>query len=112
MLATDAFDPTASPVRYRFGAPELVDGGRGPRSVYHEARDPDGDGREDLLQFPIDDAELGGAEVAELRWDSPFEVRPREGSAGWVAASNTPSRERVVGPDQPWQGRPTGPAEA
>ena len=214
VLATDAFDPTASPVRYRFGAPELVAEGRGPRSVHHEARDLDGDGREDLLlQFPTDDAELGGAEVAELRWDNdltrqhgrsgtddvtpfpvtgsrrgdgsvftggqvervdlvpgtfepvavrdrvpaswtvvdgdldrsrpggpveptfgdakhvylapsdgsatyyveapsgpeatgeysfgPFEVRPREGSAGRVAASGTSSRERVVGAEQP-----------
>ena len=31
----------------------------------------------------------------------PFEVRPREGSGGWVAASDTSSRERVVGPEQP-----------
>ena len=214
VLATEEFDPAASPVRYRFGAPELVAEGRGPRSVHHEARDIDGDGREDLLlQFPTDDAELGGEEVAELRWDrgrnrlhglsgtddvtpfpitgsrrgdgsvftggqvervelvpgtfepvavrdripaswtvvdgdldrsraggpveptfgdakhvylapsdgsatyfvevpsgpeatgeysfGPFEVRPREGSGGWVAASNTSSRERVVGPEQP-----------
>jgi len=214
MLATEEFDPTASAVRYRFGAPELVAEGRGPRSVYHEARDIDGDGREDLLlQFPTDDAELGGEEVAELRVDDdrtrqhgrsgiddvtpfpitgsrrgdasvftggqvervelvpgtfepvavrgrvlaswtvvggdldrsraggpveptfgdakhvylapndgsatyyveapngpeatgeysfgPFEVRPRERSGGWIAASNTSSRERVVGPEQP-----------
>ena len=71
VLATEEFDPTASPVRYRFGAPELVAEGRGPRSVHHDARDLDGDGREDLLlQFPTDDAELGGEEVAELRWDN------------------------------------------
>jgi hypothetical protein len=31
----------------------------------------------------------------------PFEVRPREGSGGWVAASDTSSRERVVGAEQP-----------
>lgn len=71
VLRTDDFDPTSEPVRYRFGAPDVVAEGGGATPVRHRVRDVDGDGRDDLVvQFGTAAAEFEhGDDEAELRWD-------------------------------------------
>ncbi|MCU4801689.1 hypothetical protein OB920_15020 [Halobacteria archaeon HArc-gm2] len=69
---TDAFDPTSEPVRYRFGAPDVVSDGGGARPVHDGyPLDVDGDGRADLLLlFPTWHAGFDGDESeARLEWE-------------------------------------------
>lgn len=69
VLQTDEFDPTSEPVRYRFGAPDVVGDGGGARPIHDGyPLDVDGDGREDLLLlFPTRgtgfDSDVGQARI-------------------------------------------------
>ncbi|WP_254521974.1 hypothetical protein [Natrinema caseinilyticum] len=72
VLRADKFDPTGEPVRYRFGAPDVVRDGAGARPVCDgTACDVNGDGRADLvLFFRADEAGFDGDEsTARLEWD-------------------------------------------
>lgn len=68
---TDEFDPASNDVRYRFGAPETLEGGGGARVVRYHTADVDDDGAQELvLQFRTNETGLDhDDEVAELRWD-------------------------------------------
>lgn len=71
VLATEAFDPTAEDVRYRFGSPAEVADGGGANPVRHRVKDVDGDGNDDLVLF-FRTAEAGfdgDDEEAALQWD-------------------------------------------
>ncbi|WP_323172882.1 hypothetical protein [Natrialba sp. PRR66] len=72
VLQTDEFDPTSEPVRYRFGAPDVVGDGGGARPVHdgHEV-DVNGDGRTALqLHFPVDETGFDGDESSgRLEWE-------------------------------------------
>ena len=71
VVATDTFDPTDEDVRYRFGSPEILEGGGGAHPVHHRVHDVDGDGHDDLvLRFRTAEAGFDhGDTEAELRWD-------------------------------------------
>jgi len=70
-----AFDPTAEPVRYRFGSRFVLDDGEGARPVddgeIMETESEDGEGSEALvLTFPVGETGLdGGEETAWLYWE-------------------------------------------
>ena len=67
------FDPTAEPVRYRFGSRSTVADGAGARPASNTVRDVEGHGGEShaalVLDFPVGDAGFdGGEETAWLYW--------------------------------------------
>lgn len=72
VLQTDEFDPTSEPVRYRFGAADVVSDGGGARP-FHDGYpvDVDGDGREDLLLlFPLHGAGFDSdVNQARIEWE-------------------------------------------
>ncbi|WP_226040028.1 hypothetical protein [Natrinema sp. DC36] len=78
---TDEFDPTSEPVRYRFGAPDVVgDGGGGARPIGDgHLIDADRDGRPALLLFfRADETGFdGGESTGRLEWE-----RDDEGNHG------------------------------
>jgi len=83
VLQTDAFDPTSEPVRYRFGAPDVVGDGGGARPVHDGYPvDVDGDGRTDLLLlFPTHGAGFDG-DVTQARIEWEREEGGEHGLAG------------------------------
>lgn len=73
VLWTDEFDPTDEPVRYRFGAPDVVSEGGGARPARGgHVRDVDGDGDDDLvLRFPTDETGFDSDdEEGRLEWEN------------------------------------------
>ncbi len=84
VLQTDEFDPTSEAVRYRFGAPDVVDGGGGARPVHDVVADVTGDGRDDrLLLFRTDETGFDGDEsTGRLEWE-----RSDEGSHGYAGTA-------------------------
>lgn len=80
VLQTEAFDPTAEDVRYRFGAPDVVSEGGGARPAHDgHVEDVDGDGDDDLvLHFPTEETGFDGdEEEGRLEWE-----RDEEGEHG------------------------------
>lgn len=72
VLQTDDFDPTSEPVRYRFGAPDVVSDGGGARPLHDGYPvDIDRDGRADLLLlFPTRGAGFDSdVSQARLEWE-------------------------------------------
>ncbi|WP_408959873.1 hypothetical protein [Natrinema sp. 74] len=72
VLRTDEFDPASEPVRYRFGAPDVVADGGGARPIDDgHAIDVTGDGCADrLLFFRADETGFDGDEsVGRLEWE-------------------------------------------
>ncbi|SFS88243.1 hypothetical protein [Halostagnicola kamekurae] len=70
--ATSSFDPTDEPVRYRFGAPDVVRDGDGARPLNDGFEcDVTGDGTDDLvLKFPVEDTGFDGDESSgRLEWE-------------------------------------------
>ncbi|WP_126663810.1 hypothetical protein [Haloterrigena salifodinae] len=99
VLRTDEFDPTSEDVRYRFGAPDVVEGGDGARPMHGgHAVDMNGDGRDDLLLlFPAPDAGFDGDEsTARLEWE-----RSEDGAHGLAGTAPI----RIVGRRGRKQGR-------
>lgn len=93
VLATGEFDPTSEPVRYRFGAPDVVAAGGGARPLRGgRAIDADlnRDGRDDvLLLFPTREAGFDGDEsTARLEWE-----RSEDGEHGFAGTAPI----RIVG---------------
>lgn len=72
VLQTDEFDPTNENVNYRFGAPDIVEEGRGARPKHDgHVSDIDGDGNDDLLlHFPTEKTGFDSDnERARLEWE-------------------------------------------
>lgn len=72
VLGTDEFDPASEAVRYRFGAPDVVEAGGGARPAHAgHVEDVNGDGRPDLvLHFPTAEAGFDGDESeARVEWE-------------------------------------------
>lgn len=72
VLATDEFDPTSEDVRYRFGAPDVVEGGGGARPAHGgHVEDANGGRRAELvLHFPVDETGFDGDESeGRLEWE-------------------------------------------
>jgi hypothetical protein len=66
------FNPTEKAVRYRFGAPSVLENGGGVRPVGDgQIKDVNGDGKPDLvLQFPVEETGFSGDEtVGRLLWE-------------------------------------------
>lgn len=92
VLQTDEFDPTSEGVRYRFGAPDVVDDGGGARPAHcGHVEDVNGDGQDDLvLHFPTDETGFDGDESeGRLEWE-----RTEDGQHG---LSGTDTVEPVSG---------------
>lgn len=69
---TVVFDPTDRDVRYRFGAPDVVNDGGGARPAHNgHIRDVDGDGNDDLiLHFSTQKTGFDGDEAnGKLHWE-------------------------------------------
>ena len=69
---TVVFDPTERAMRYRFGAPEVVESGDGARAVHDgHIDDVNDDGHDDLvLHFPMEETGFTGDEsVGTLLWE-------------------------------------------
>lgn len=72
VIQTDRFNPTSKPIRYRFGAPEVVASGGGARPTGSpQLKDINGDGKMDLvLEFPLAETGFDGDEKkGKLIWE-------------------------------------------
>jgi hypothetical protein len=72
VLQTEEFDPTSKNVNYRFGAPNVVEHGKGARPLHDgHVEDVNGDGMCDLvLHFPVEDTGFDGDEqIGSLHWE-------------------------------------------
>lgn len=83
---TVRFDPTENDVRYRFGAPDVVEDGDGARPAHcGHARNETGDGSAALvLHFPMEEAGFGGDETeGKLVWE-----RDESGEHGYAGTDD------------------------
>jgi hypothetical protein len=96
----ETFDPTAEPVRYRFGSRFALQDGEGARptddGAVTELDSGHGDGDEALvLEFPVDETGFDGAEEAGwLYWE-----RGESGEHGYAGVDSV----RVYGTESPNQ---------
>jgi hypothetical protein len=72
VIQTEFFDPTSKNINYRFGAPDVVEHGKGARPLHDgHAKDVNGDGKCDLvLHFPMEETGFSGDEkYGHLHWE-------------------------------------------